>query len=216
MGFVLGGRFVDGIWTWLVAAAMGCLPILILHWKKRRKTAQFEKQMPEAMELLARSLRAGHTLPATMELVAQEIPRPLGEEMRITYEEQRLGLSVPQALRRMGERVASQDLRYFVTAVLVQNETGGNLAEILENIGYLIRERMKLKGKVHTLTAEGRFSALVLMGLPVLTFLALYVMSREYIMLLFTDPLGKKMLAAALCSMAIGAWVMKKMVSIKV
>jgi len=216
MGFVLGGRFVDGIWTWLVAAVMGCLPILILKWKKKRKTAKFEKQMPEAMELLARSLRAGHTLPATMELVAQEVPRPLGEEMRITYEEQRLGLSVGQALRRMGERVASQDLRYFVTAVLVQNETGGNLAEILENIGSLIRDRMKLKGKVHTLTAEGRFSALVLMGLPVLTFLALYVMSREYIMLLFSDPLGKKLLAAAIVSMTIGAWVMKKMVSIKV
>ncbi len=216
VGFLLGGRFLGGPWSWVVAAVMGYLPILILKWKKRRKTAQFEKQMPEAMELLARSLRAGHTLPATMELVAQEIQRPLGEEMRITYEEQRLGLSVAQALRRMGERVASQDLRYFVTAVLVQNETGGNLAEILENIGSLIRDRMKLKGKVHTLTAEGRFSALVLMGLPVLTFLALYAMSREYIMLLFTDPLGKKLLAGAICSMAIGAWVMKRMVSIKV
>jgi len=148
--------------------------------------------------------------------VAQEIKAPLGTEMRITYEEQRLGLSVSQALRRMGERVASQDLRYFVTAVLVQNESGGNLAEILENIGSLIRERMQLKGKVQTLTAEGRFSALILMGLPVLTFLALYVMSRDYIMPLFSDPLGKKMLGAAIGSMAIGAWVMKKMVSIKV
>jgi tight adherence protein B len=216
MGFLLGGRFLYGPWSWVGAAVMGCLPIFILRWKKRRKTAQFEKQMPEAMELLARSLRAGHTLPATMELVAQEIQPPLGKEMRITYEEQRLGLSVSQALRRMGERVASQDLRYFVTAVLVQNESGGNLAEILENIGHLIRERMKLKGKVQTLTAEGRFSALVLMGLPVLTFLALYVMSKDYIMLLFTDPLGKKMLGAAIGSMAFGAWVMKKMVSIKV
>ncbi len=216
VGFLLGGRFLDGIWIWVGAAVMGCLPIFILRWKKRRKTAQFEKQMPEAMELLARSLRAGHTLPATMEMVAQEIQPPLGKEMRITYEEQRLGLSVPQALRRMGERVASQDLGYFVTAVLVQNESGGNLAEILENIGSLIRERMKLKGKVQSLTAEGRFSALILMGLPVVTFLALYVMKRDYIMLLFTDPLGKKMLGAMMGSMAIGAWVMKKMVSIKV
>jgi tight adherence protein B len=216
VGFLLGGRFLYGPWVWVVAAAMSYLPIFILRWKKRRKTAQFEQQMPEAMELLARSLRAGYTLPATMELVAQEIPAPLGKEMRITYEEQRLGLSVTQALRRMGERVASQDLGYFVTAVLVQNESGGNLAEILENIGSLIRERMKLKGKVQILTAEGRFSALILMGLPVLTFLALYVVSRNYIMLLFSDPLGRKMLGAAMCSMAIGAWVMKKMVSIKV
>ena len=216
MGFLLASRFLGGIWPWPAAVVMGYPPIFILRWKKRRKTEQFEKQMPEAMELLSRSLRAGHTLPATMELVAQEIQAPLGKEMRITYEEQRLGLSIPQALRRMGERVASQDLGYFVTAVLVQNESGGNLAEILENIGSLIRERMKLKGKVQILTAEGRFSALILMGLPVLTFLALYAVSRNYIMLLFTDPLGKKMLGAAMCSMAIGAWVMKKMVSIKV
>jgi tight adherence protein B len=216
IGFVLGGRFLYGIWIWVAVGVMGWLPIFVLRWKKRRKTAQFEKQMPEAMELLARSLRAGHTLPATMELVAQEVQPPLGKEMRITYEEQRLGLSVPQALRRMGERVASQDLRYFVTAVLVQNESGGNLAEILENIGTLIRGRMQLKGKVHTLTAEGRFSALVLMGLPVLTFLALYFMNRNYIMILFSDPLGKSMLGTAICSMGIGAWVMKKMVSIKV
>jgi len=216
VGFLLGTRFLYGIWIWVVGAAMGYLPIFILRWKKRRKTMQFEKQMPEAMELLARSLRAGHTLSATMELVAQEIQPPLGKEMRITYEEQRWGLSVTQALRRMGERVASQDLGYFVTAILVQNESGGNLAEVLENIGSLIRERMKLKGKVQILTAEGRFSALILMGLPVVTFLALYVMSRDYIMLLFSDPLGKKMLGAAIGSMAIGAWVMKKMVSIKV
>ncbi len=216
VGFLLGGRFLDGYWIWLVTAAMGFFPIFILRWKKRRKTTRFEKQMPEAMELLARSLRAGHTLPATMELVAQEIQPPLGKEFRITYEEQRLGLSVSQALRRMGERVASQDLSYFVTAVLVQNETGGNLAEILEGIGTLIRERMKLKGKVEALTAEGRFSALVLMGLPVLTFLVLFLVSRDYVMLLFTDPLGKKMVGAGLVSAAIGAWVMKKMISIKV
>jgi tight adherence protein B len=216
LGFLLGGRFLRGPWVWGVAVAAGCLPIFFLRWKKRRKTARFEKQMPEAMDLLARSLRAGHTLPATMELVAQEVQPPLGKEMRITYEEQRLGLSISQALRRMGERVVSQDLRYFVTAVLVQNETGGNLAEILENIGTLIRERMQLKGKVQALTAEGRFSALVLMGLPLVTFLAIYIVNRNYIMTLFTDPLGKKMLTAAMVSMAIGAWVMKKMISIKV
>lgn len=216
VGFLLGGRFLSGPWNWGVAAAMGYLPILFLRWKKRRKTAQFEKQMPEAMELLARSLRAGYTLPGTMELVARETQAPLGKEMRITYEEQRLGLSVNQALRRMGERVASQDLGYFVTAVLVQSESGGNLAEILENIGSLVRERMKLKGKVKILTAEGRFSALILMGLPVITFLALYVVNYNYIMLLFSDPLGKKMLGAAIVNMTIGAWVMKKMVSIKV
>ena len=125
VGLLLGGRFLGDPWSWGVAAATGCLPILIMRWKKRFKTGKFEKQMPEAMDLLARSLRAGHTPPATMELVAQEIQPPLGKEMRIAYEEQRLGLSVAQALRRMGDRVASQDLRYFVTAVLVQKRDRG-------------------------------------------------------------------------------------------
>ena len=146
--------------------------------------------MPDAMELLARSLRAGHTLSGTLDLVSQEIPAPLGTEMRITYDEQKLGLSMTQAFRRMGERVASQDLRYCVTAVIIQSETGGNLAEILENIGLIIRDRLKLKGKVQGLTAEGRFSALILSLLPFVTFLALYVINRAYVMTLFHDPLG--------------------------
>lgn len=195
---------------------MAFLPVFFMRWKKNRKTLKFEKHMPEAMELLARSLKAGHTLPSTLELVAQEIPPPLGKEMRITYEEQRLGLSVSQALRRMSERVASQDLRYFVTAVLIQTETGGNLAEILENIGLLIRERLTLKGKVLALTAEGRFSALVLIGLPILTFVALFFLNREYIMTLLVHPLGVKFLTGAIVSIILGALVMKKLVTIKV
>jgi len=148
--------------------------------------------------------------------VSQEIPPPLGMEMRITYEEQRLGLSMLQALRRMGERVASQDLRYFVTAVLIQSEAGGNLAEILENIGMIVRERLKLKGKVQGLTAEGRFSALILGFLPVGTFLLIFLMNRAYVMAFLQDPLGIKLLGAGAVSLLLGAIVMKKMVAIKV
>ncbi|MCX5893340.1 MAG: type II secretion system F family protein [Deltaproteobacteria bacterium] len=215
LGFILGMQ-LGGLWPWGVGAVMGFLPIMILRWKKRRKTLKFEKQMPEAMELLARSLRAGHTLQSTLELVSQESPAPLGKEMRVTYEEQRLGLSISQALRRMSDRVASQDLRYFVTAVLIQAETGGNLAEILDNIGTLIRERLKLKGKVEALTAEGRFSAMVLIGLPIVVFLVLYLINRTYIMVLLTDPLGTKILTAGIALVVFGALIMKKMVSIKV
>jgi tight adherence protein B len=196
--------------------ALGFLPILYMRMMKKRKTAKFEQQMPEAMEILARSLRAGHTLQATLELVAQEIAAPLGKEMRITYDEQKLGLSVTQALRRMGDRVASQDLRYFVTAVLIQSETGGNLAEILENIGLLIRERMKLKGKIQSLTAEGRFSALILTILPLVAWLFLYLVNRSYAMVLLVHPYGKMLLTVVFINVAIGALVMKKMVAIKV
>jgi tight adherence protein B len=155
-------------------------------------------------------------LAGTLDLVSQEIPAPLGTEMRITYEEQKLGLSMPQAFRRMGERVASQDLRYFVTAVIIQAETGGNLSEILENIGLIIRDRLKLKGKVRGLTAEGRFSALILSLLPFVTFLALYLVNREYVLTLFRDPLGVRFLTVALISISIGIFIMKRMVSIKV
>jgi len=216
VGFFIG--WLAGSWAWSLGLSflLGVLPAMFLRWKRNRKTSKIERHMPNATELLARSLRAGHTLPGSLDLVSQEIPGPLGAEMRITFEEQKLGLSMIQAFRRMGERVASQDLRYFVTAVIIQSETGGNLSEILENIGVIIRDRLQLKGKVKGLTAEGRLSALVLSLLPFLVFLALYFFNREYIMTLFTDPLGLKMLTGALTSIGIGIFIMKRMVAIKV
>jgi tight adherence protein B len=216
LGFTIG--WIIGSWTWSLGLCfgLGISPIMVMRWKRKRKTLQIERFMPDAMELLARSLRAGHTLSGTLDLVSQEIPHPLGTEMKITYEEQKLGLSMPQAFRRMGERVASQDLRFFVTAVIIQSETGGNLSEILDNIGTIIRDRLKLKGKVKGLTAEGRFSALILSLLPFVTFLALYVVNRKYILTLFRDPLGVHLLTGALISICIGIFIMKRMVTIKV
>jgi tight adherence protein B len=216
LGFFTGTLMGSLLYGAGIGTFLALLPIMYLRWKKRRKTNKFETQMPDAMELLARSLRAGHTLQSTLELVSNEIPAPLGAEMRITYEEQRLGLSMAQALRRMGERVASRDLRYFVTAVLIQIETGGNLAEILENIGLIIRDRLKLKSKVKGLTAEGRFSAIILGLLPVITFMALFFLNRPYVMTLVTDPMGIKIFMAAIGSILLGALVMKKLVAIKV
>ena len=217
IGFILGVTLTNTLfWGGLAALPPALAPILVLRWKKSRKSKLFEKQMPEAMELLARSMRAGHTLAGTLELVSRETRPPLGMEMRVTFEEQRLGLSMPQALRRMGERVASRDLRYFVTAVLIQSETGGNLEEILENIGLIVRERLKLKGKVRGLTAEGRFSAIILGLLPVVTFLAIFLLNREYMKGFLADPLGVKLMAVGVINILLGAMVMKKMVSIKV
>ena len=216
LGFIIGWLLGVGAWTLGSSFLLGVFPFMYLRWKRRRKTLKIERYMPDAMELLARSLKAGHTLSGTLDLVSQEIPGPLGAEMRITFEEQKLGLSMPQAFRRMGERVASQDLRYFVTAVIIQSETGGNLSEILDNIGLIIRDRLTLKGKVQGLTAEGRFSALILSLLPLVTFLALYLLNREYVLILFRDPLGTKLLTGALISISFGIFVMKRMVSIKV
>jgi len=217
-GFGLMIGLLLGTWVWSLGLflILGMFPIMFLRWKRKRKTLQIERFMPDAMELLARSLRAGHTLSGTLDLVSQEIPPPLGTEMRVTYEEQKLGLSMPQAFRRMGERVASQDLRFFVTAVIIQAETGGNLSEILDNIGIIIRDRLKLKGKVRGLTAEGRFSALILSLLPFATFLALYVVNQKYILTLFRDPVGVQLLTVAIISISIGILIMKRMVTIKV
>ena len=216
LGFLIGWLMGSWVWSLGLSLLLGVLPLMFLRWKRKRKTLKIERYMPDAMELLARSLRAGHTLPGTLDMVSQEIPGPLGAEMRITFEEQKLGLSMPQAFRRMGERVASQDLRYFVTAVIIQSETGGNLSEILENIGLIIRDRLQLKGKVRGLTAEGRFSALILSLLPFVTFLALYLANREYVMTLFREPMGSKLLTGALISITLGILFMKRMVAIKV
>ncbi|MBM4293940.1 MAG: type II secretion system F family protein [Deltaproteobacteria bacterium] len=215
-GFFVGVSLSNLLGGVTSGAFLGFLPIGFVRWKQKRKARAFERTMPDAMDLIARSLRAGHTLSGTLELVSQEIPPPLGTEFRITYEEQRLGLSLSEALRRMGERVASRDLRFFVTAVLIQAETGGNLAEVLENIGSIVRERLKLKGKIKALTSEGRFSAIILGALPILTFLVLLCLNPNYILLLITDPLGRKFLIGGLSSIFVGALVMKKMVSIKV
>jgi tight adherence protein B len=216
LGFMGGWLLNSLMWSMVLSFVFGLVPVIFARWKRRRKTLNIEKHMPDAMELLARSLRAGHTLQGTLELASQEIPKPLGTEMRVTYEEQRLGLSLPQAFRRMGERVACQDLRFFVTAVLIQSETGGNLAEILENIGVIIRDRIKLKGKVKGLTAEGRFSALILSLLPIVTFIAFYFINPNYILTLFRDPLGLKLLYGGITSILIGIMIMKRMVNIKV
>jgi tight adherence protein B len=199
-----------------LAVLLGYTPYFYLGIKKRRKVARFESQMPEGMELLARSLRAGHTLPSAMKLLSAEIDAPLGTEMGIVYEEQRLGLGQAKALRRMGDRVPSRDLWYFITAVLIQTESGGNLAEIMENIGKIVRARLNLKGKVKALTAEGRFSALILCLLPIVVFVLLFLMNRSYVMPLFQDPLGTKILGAGVVSMLLGVFWMKRMVKIKV
>jgi tight adherence protein B len=215
-GFYLGYYWQGSLEGGALAFLLGLLPFIFLRMKKNRKARLVETQMPDVMELLARSLRAGHTLPSAIELASQETPQPLGRELRLAYEEQRMGISMAEALRHMAERIDSADLRYFVTAILIQAETGGNLAEIMEKIGQLIRNRLRFKAKVRALSAEGRFSAIIASLMPCLVFLVLYTFKRDYIMNLLNEPMGRKMVVVALISMGIGILIFKKIVIIKV
>jgi tight adherence protein B len=212
-GFILGRLWDNFVMAAVLPVIAGSIPFLVLSIKKKHKSNLIEKQMPDVMELLARSLRAGHTLPSAMELASKETPEPLGTELRLAYEEQRLGISLPEALNHMVERVDSRDLRYFVTAVLVQTETGGNLAEIMEKIGFLIRDRLRVKGKIRGLTAEGRLSASILGVLPFAMFLILYMIQRKYVMTLFYDPWGQKLLVIGIISITLGIFSMRKIIN---
>jgi len=162
-------------------------------------------------------LRAGHSLAAGLHLVAQEMSAPVCEEFGQVFEEQNLGIPLEEALENLTERIPGNlDLKFFVTAVILQRQTGGDLAEILDKIGHLIRERFKIWGQVQALTGEGRLSGIVLLALPPLLFITVYRMNPEYLMLLFTDELGKKMLMGGVISQVVGALVIRKIINIRV
>lgn len=199
-----------------LALGLGATPFVAMFIKRRRRINAFSKQLPEALELLARALRAGHSLGAGMNLVAQEMSQPMRKEFQTAYEEQNFGIPLEEALENMTERVPNLDLRFFATAVILQRQTGGDLAEILDKIGYLVRERFRIWGQMQALTGEGRLSGIVLLALPPALFLAILYLNPDYVMMLFTDPLGKKMLAGAILLQLMGAVAIRKIVNIKV
>src|SRR5207237_1583266 len=166
--------------------------------KRRVRLKTFASQLPDAMELVARALRAGHSLAAGMHVVAEEMPSPISDEFGRVYEEQNLGIPIEDSMRNICERVPNLDLRFFVTSVAIQRQTGGDLAEILDKIGHVIRERYWILGQVKALTAEGRLSGLVLIALPFGLFAMMLHMKPDYVALLCTDPLGIKMRIFAL------------------
>lgn len=198
------------------AIATGVLPIFWLIFRRNRRMSKFNRQLPEALELLSRSLRAGHSLAAGFGLIASEMDDPISKEFGRSFEEQNLGVTLEDALEDMTKRVPNMDLRFFATAVLLQRQTGGDLAEILDKIGKLIRERFKLAGAIQALTGEGRLSGIVLLALPPTLFLTMYYLNREYAMVLFRDETGRKLLGAALVLQLVGALVIRKIISIKV
>lgn len=200
----------------VVAPIMGVLPLLWILLRRRSRLRKFGQQMPEGLELISRALRAGHSLASGINLVAEEMAAPLSREFRRCYEAQNLGIPLEQALEDMCERVPNLDLRFFVTAIVLQRQTGGDLAEILDKIGSLIRERFKIWGQIQALTGEGRLSGIVLLALPPALFVVMYYLNPNYCSVLFTDPLGHKMLAGAIVMQLVGAVVIKKIISIKV
>ncbi len=192
------------------------LPFVYLYFRRKRRLAQFQKQLPEALELISRALRAGHSLGAGFSLVGSEMADPIGKEFARAFEEQNFGVALEESLENMTERVPNLDLRFFATAVILQRQTGGDLAEILDKIGRLIRERFQIWGAIQALTGEGRLSGIVLLALPPVLFVAMYRLNPEYCTPLFTDPMGHQMLAYAIVMQIIGALVIKKIINIKV
>jgi tight adherence protein B len=197
-------------------AAAFLTPWCWLLLRRRSRLKSFEKQLPDALELLSRALRAGNSLAAGLNAVASEMPQPIAGEFRAVHDEQNLGLPIDQALRNMLQRVPNMDLQFFVTAVSIQRQAGGDLAEILGKISSLVRERFKILGQVRALTGEGRMSGVVLMALPIVLFLGVYFLNREYIMLLFNEEIGRQMIYAAIASQIVGGYVIHRIVNIKV
>lgn len=193
--------------------------LMPLFWMKMRRGGRFKKfgkQLPDAMELVARALRSGHSLSSGLHVVVEEMPNPISHEFNLAYEQQNLGVPIETALKSMLKRMPNLDLKFFVTAVAIQRQTGGDLAEILDKIGYVIRERFKILGTVQALTGEGRLSGIVLMAMPIAIFIAVYYLNTEYVMLLFTTDMGKKMITGGIVMQILGAVAIKKIIDIKV
>ena len=199
-----------------IAAGVFVLPILYFVRRRNKRVKKLMEQLPDVFELLSQALRAGNSLPMAMQVIAAELPDPAGTEFGRVFHEQNLGLKIDDALKNLADRVDVLDVRFFVTAVLIQRQVGGDLAEVLDKIGTVIRERIQLFGMVQALTAEGRLSGYVLLALPVVIFGALLHINYGYIILLLTDPLGKMMLTAAIVMQLMGWAMIKKIVNIKV
>ncbi len=217
LGVVFG--YVAGLFPLLwpvLGLFMFSLPWAWLFWKRRARLKKFGSQLPDALELVARALRAGHSLAAGMHVVAEEMPPPVATEFGRVYEEQNLGIPLEESMRSMCDRVPNIDLRFFVTSVAIQRQTGGDLAEILDKIGYVIRERFRILGQVKALTGEGRLSGVVLIALPFVLFFIVMGLNPGYISLLWTTKEGIIMMVVGLIMMLLGALCIKWIVTIRV
>lgn len=200
----------------VMAGFAGVLPLLWLMFRRRGRMKKFAKQLPDALDLIARSLRSGQSLQAGFNMIGEEMSDPIAAEFGRCFEEQNLGVPLEDAMRSMCDRVPNLDLSFFATAVILQRQTGGDLAEILDKIATLIRARFKIFGQIQALTGEGRLSGVVLLALPPVLFVVVYRMNPAYMAPLFEDPMGKQMLAGGVVLQLLGAVVIKKIINIKV
>lgn len=200
----------------LLAAVFAFIPYGYLLYKKNVRLKKFTEQFPDTLDMMARSLRAGHSFTSALQVVAEEMPEPVAKVFKIAYDEQSFGLSLPESLANMTERINSLDLAFFVTAVNIQRETGGNLAEILEKLGVTIRERFKILGQLRIYTAQGRLSGYILAVLPLALALILWVINPGYLSVLIKTDLGLYMIAAAVILQLIGFYVIRKIIAIQI
>ena len=201
-------------WASLIIGAF--LPYSFVSYRRQKRFEKIEELFPEAIDTLARAVRAGHAFTTALEMIANEISEPLASEFRKLFEEQKFGMPVRDALMNLTVRVPLVDIKFFVTAVMLQRETGGNLAEILDNLSYVIRERFKIQRQVKVHTAQGRLTMLLLMAMPPAVVTILYIFSPDFVHPLFYDPIGHALLVASIALQTIGYFVIRKIIKIQV
>jgi tight adherence protein B len=204
------------IFAALIGLLLGCSPLAFVLYKRSQRFNQIEQQLPEALDLMVSALRAGHSLVAALRLVAYESPEPIGGEFRICFDEQNYGLELRTAMDNLVSRVPLQDLRIVVTAILIQKESGGNLAEVLDKASYVIRERFRLKRQVRVHTAQGRLTGWILSLLPLVLGVGLYFVNPQTMSLLWTRPIGIKLLYTSAAMTITGALIIRKIVNMEV
>jgi tight adherence protein B len=216
MAFVVS-MAVRASWAMLAGAVLGfALPFGVLRFKRTRRMRAFEEQFPEALDLIARALKAGHAFATGLKMAADELPEPVGPEFRKTFDEQNFGLPLKESLENLTLRMPLIDVRFFATAVLIQRETGGNLSEILENLAHVVRERFKILRQVRVYTAHGRLTGYVLLALPAVLCIALMFINPEHMNLLFRERMGQMMLMGALVMQTVGYVWIRQVIKIEV
>jgi Flp pilus assembly protein TadB len=217
LGALSAGVATQSIAMMIVAGIVtGTLPFLYVWYKRKKRLGMFLELLPDALDLVSRALSAGHAFSEALHMVATEMPEPIAGEFQKTYEEQNLGLSLKLALENLTQRIPLLDLQMCVTAIMIQRETGGNLAEILEKVAYTIRERFRIMGDLKTLTTSSRMSAWLLCGLPIAVSLVITLMNPEYMSILWKDPRGHFLIALALFMQLTGMLIVRKILNIKI